>query len=76
MTRRTSYPVCRILQAEYSFFFDTGGRRRAYIAPERFYTSGQGQGGAAGGAADARPPSALTPEMVGGGAWGDATLRL
>ncbi|GIL95346.1 hypothetical protein Vretimale_1391, partial [Volvox reticuliferus] len=37
--------------AEYSFFFDTGGRRRAYIAPERFFTS------------DSKPPTSLTPEM-------------
>ena len=26
-------------QADFSFFFDTGGRRRCYIAPERFYES-------------------------------------
>ncbi|GAX85401.1 hypothetical protein CEUSTIGMA_g12817.t1 [Chlamydomonas eustigma] len=26
--------------AEFSYFFDTGGRRRCYIAPERFYTDG------------------------------------
>ncbi|KAL6744927.1 kinase-like domain-containing protein, partial [Haematococcus lacustris] len=25
--------------AEFSFFFDTGGRRRCYLAPERFYTT-------------------------------------
>ncbi|KAK9817197.1 hypothetical protein WJX72_010933 [[Myrmecia] bisecta] len=25
--------------ADFSFFFDTGGRRRCYIAPERFYNS-------------------------------------
>lgn len=42
------------LQAEYSFFFDTGGRRRAYIAPERFFSS----------AAEARPAGLLSPEMV------------
>ena len=29
--------VC--MQADFSFFFDTGGRRRCYIAPERFYES-------------------------------------
>jgi phosphoinositide-3-kinase regulatory subunit 4 len=23
--------------ADFSFFFDTGGRRRCYLAPERFY---------------------------------------
>jgi phosphoinositide-3-kinase regulatory subunit 4 len=27
-------------QADFSFYFDTGGRRRCYIAPERFYESG------------------------------------
>lgn len=27
------------MQADFSFFFDTGGRRRCYIAPERFYES-------------------------------------
>ncbi|EIE24687.1 hypothetical protein COCSUDRAFT_258, partial [Coccomyxa subellipsoidea C-169] len=26
--------------ADFSFYFDTGGRRRCYIAPERFYESG------------------------------------
>lgn len=26
-------------QADFSFFFDAGGRRRCYIAPERFYES-------------------------------------
>ena len=29
-------------QADFSFFFDTGGRRRCYIAPERFYESSSG----------------------------------
>lgn len=28
------------MQADFSFYFDTGGRRRCYIAPERFYESG------------------------------------
>ncbi len=26
-------------QADFSFFFDVGGRRRCYVAPERFYTT-------------------------------------
>ncbi len=30
------------MQADFSFFFDTGGRRRCYIAPERFYESSSG----------------------------------
>ena len=30
------------MQADFSFFFDTGGRRRCYIAPERFYESSTG----------------------------------
>lgn len=46
-------------QADFSFFFDTGGRRRCYLAPERFF-----EGPPA--AIDASAP--LTPEMVGGGA--------
>ena len=29
----------RVRQADFSFFFDAGGRRRCYIAPERFYES-------------------------------------
>ncbi|GFR49897.1 hypothetical protein Agub_g12002, partial [Astrephomene gubernaculifera] len=41
--------------AEYSFFFDTGGRRRAYIAPERFYTPGS--------PGEARAAAALSPQM-------------
>ena len=32
--------------ADFSFFFDTGGRRRCYVAPERFYES-TGRGGTA-----------------------------
>ena len=27
------------VQADFSYFFDTGGRRRCYIAPERLYES-------------------------------------
>jgi hypothetical protein len=26
-------------QADYSYFYDAGGRRRCYLAPERFYES-------------------------------------
>ncbi|KAG1658241.1 hypothetical protein FOA52_008501 [Chlamydomonas sp. UWO 241] len=37
--------------AEFSYFFDTGGRRRCYIAPERFYSDGP------------RPLGPLTPQM-------------
>ena len=46
-------------QADFSFYFDTGGRRRCYIAPERFYESGAGDAGQLA----ARP---LRPEMVRG----------
>lgn len=45
-------------QADFSFYFDTGGRRRCYIAPERFYESGT-MGDAARLAAQP-----LRPEMV------------
>ena len=45
-------PAC--LQFEFSYFFETGTRRRCYLAPERFYDSGQ-----------APPhPDALQPAMV------------
>jgi hypothetical protein len=44
-------------QADFSFYFDTGGRRRCYIAPERFYESGAGDA-----AQLAAQP--LRPEMV------------
>jgi phosphoinositide-3-kinase, regulatory subunit 4 len=27
------------VQADYSYFYDAGGRRRCYLAPERFYES-------------------------------------
>ncbi|GBG00520.1 phosphoinositide 3-kinase regulatory subunit 4 [Raphidocelis subcapitata] len=40
--------------ADFSFFFDTGGRRRCYLAPERFFEGPPG-------AVDASAP--LTPEM-------------
>jgi serine/threonine protein kinase len=46
--------VCTV-QADFSFFFDTGGRRRCYLAPERFYE--------ASSAAAAQGPTALTPAM-------------
>ncbi|MEW5319537.1 MAG: hypothetical protein WDW38_010682 [Sanguina aurantia] len=42
--------------AEFSYYFDTGGRRRCYIAPERFYTT-------AGALGEARPGGSLQPEM-------------
>eukprot|EP00873_Tetraselmis_striata_P002336 jgi/Tetstr1/422600/TSEL_013406.t2 len=32
--------------ANFSFFFDTGSRRRCYVAPERFYEAGSGEGSA------------------------------
>lgn len=35
MNRTDFSSVC--MQADFSFFFDTGGRRRCYVAPERFY---------------------------------------
>ncbi len=47
-------PVSWLSQADFSFFFDTGGRRRCYLAPERFYEA------AAAAAADS---SGLTPAM-------------
>lgn len=44
--------VC--LQFEFSYYFETGTRRRCYLAPERFYDAGQ-----------ASPhPDALQPAMV------------
>lgn len=45
------------LQADFSFFFDTGGRRRCYLAPERFY---EAQSTAAADSADG---GGLTPAM-------------
>lgn len=47
--------------ADFSFFFDTSGRRRCYLAPERFVDPAAGLGAAAAVA------SPLTPAMVGGG---------
>lgn len=44
--------------ADFSFFFDTSGRRRCYLAPERFVDPAVGLGAAA---AVATP---LTPAMV------------
>ena len=43
-------------QAEFSFYFDTGGRRRCYIAPERFYPA----------TTESKPVGPLTSEMVRG----------
>ena len=48
--------VC--MQADFSFFFDTGGRRRCYIAPERFYKSSTGN-------QEQVFVQSLQPEMVG-----------
>ena len=43
--------------ADYSFFFDTGGRRRCYVAPERFRDGAQGSPGGDRGA-ETRPGAA------------------
>ena len=40
--------------ADYSFFFDTGGRRRCYVAPERFRDGAQGSPGDPGARRRAR----------------------
>ena len=40
-------------QADFSFFFDAGGRRRCYLAPERFFEAGESPGAG----------DALTPAM-------------
>lgn len=53
-----------LMQADFSFFFDTGGRRKCYIAPERFYDA------AGAGKAQEAAGSQLTPAMVGGWAGG------
>ena len=45
------------LQADFSFFFDTGGRRRCYIAPERFFASDSPE-------AEALTEAPLQPSMV------------
>jgi phosphoinositide-3-kinase, regulatory subunit 4 len=47
---------CPEPQADFSFYFDTGGRRRCYIAPERFYSPGAADGGR-------YPAAVLRPEM-------------
>lgn len=47
--------------ADFSFFFDTSGRRKAYLAPERFYDPGTA---AAAGGGSAGAQAALTPAMV------------
>lgn len=46
-----------VQQADFSFFFDAGGRRRCYIAPERFYE-------AAGADAAMLASQPLDPAMV------------
>ena len=38
--------------ADYSYFFDTGGRRRCYVAPERFRDGNIGGGGGDDGGDD------------------------
>lgn len=49
-------PACSsCLQADFSYYFDTGGRRRCYLAPERFF---EGSPGAINTAAP------LQPDMV------------
>ena len=45
--------------ADYSFFFDTGGRRRCYVAPERFRDGAQGSPGSPSGARRRPAGSAL-----------------
>ena len=62
--------------ADYSFFFDTGGRRRCYVAPERFRDGPQGNPGSdrsekeenARAKAQAPGSDALDPEAVSGNA--------
>ena len=56
--------------ADYSFFFDTGGRRRCYVAPERFRDGAQGSPGDPRGA-EASAASAAGP----GGSAGAPTRR-
>lgn len=55
--------------ADFSFFFDTGSRRKCCIAPERFYDPGPSGPGAAQAAG-----TPLTPAMVGS-CWGRGRLR-
>ena len=50
--------ACDCVQADFSFFFDTGGRRRCYIAPERFYESSSSN-------PEQAAAQQLKPEMVG-----------
>ena len=50
--------ACDCVQADFSFFFDTGGRRRCYIAPERFYESSSSN-------SEQVAAQQLKPEMVG-----------
>lgn len=47
--------------ADFSFFFDTSGRRKCYLAPERFYDPG-----AAGITPQQAATAPLTPAMVRG----------
>jgi hypothetical protein len=52
---RIATACCSCLQADFSYYFDTGGRRRCYLAPERFF---EGSPGAINTAAP------LQPDMV------------
>lgn len=72
-TRQMSKLLCLFGQADFSFYFDTGGRRRCYIAPERFYESGTSDPGQLA-------MQRLLPEMVGpapyiGQRWGSGDCR-
>ena len=53
-TERLKHNDTVLLQFEFSYFFETGTRRRCYLAPERFLDSGQA----------APQPDALQPAMV------------
>ena len=50
--------------ADFSYFFDAGGRRRCYVAPERFVDGGGGGGDAGGGGVGGDAAAQLTPAMV------------
>jgi hypothetical protein len=46
---------CCCCQADFSYYFDTGSRRRCYLAPERFFE---------GSAAAINAAAPLQPDMV------------
>jgi hypothetical protein len=46
-------------QADFSYYFDTGGRRRCYLAPERFF---EGSPGAINTAAPLQPDMVRTQQ--------------